>query len=339
MSEVKKNTQKKSCWLWGFGCLGAFILVSSLVLNSVLFFFAIANVSGDATSTQAYPETVVEYSESSDDKIVIIGVQGVIQHEEGAADFFGAVQPSADTAIAQIRQAAADPSVKAVLLDVDSPGGTVSASDEIYNEVLKLKETGKIVVSHYGSTAASGAYYVSAPSDYILAEPTSLVGSIGVIFSSINFTELLENVGVREQVYKSGPHKDIFSSTRLPSEDEDKIMLSLVEDAYVRFVGIVNEHRSVSVSDQKIAFDGRIVSANDALTLGLIDEIGYRENSIDQAALLAGLTDYSVVEYEQPVTFGSLFGGVRALVNKKNALEMLADSTVNAQPELMYLWK
>lgn len=339
MSELKKNSQKKSCWLWGFGCLGAFVLVSSLILNSILFFVAIANVSGDVMSGQVYPETFVEYSETAEDKIAIIGIQGVIQHEEGAADLFGAVQPSADTAIAQIQQAAADPSVKAVLLDVNSPGGTVSASDEIYNEVLKLKETGKIVVSHYGSTAASGAYYVSAPSDYILAEPTSIVGSIGVIFSSINFTDLLKNVGVQEQVYKSGPYKDIFSSTRFPSEEEDAIMLSLVEDAYVRFVDIVNEHRSISQSDQVTAFDGRIVSANDALRLGLIDEIGYREDSISQTALLAGLTDYSVVEYEQPITFGSLFGGVKALVNQKNALETLADSTINAQPDLMYLWK
>jgi protease-4 len=333
-----KKSRSKSCWAWGFGCFGILILFVSLALNVTLFFVALSGFATTSSDT-GLPEKVIQSSVHSEDRIVIIPVQGVIQHGQQSTDIFGSVQPSAELTVQQIRQAVADPRVKAILLDINSPGGTVSASDIIYNEILKAQEQGVLVVSYYGETAASGAYYVSASSDAIYAEPTSLIGSIGVIFSSLNFTELFNNVGVKEQVYKSGKHKDIFSSTRFPTEEDDEIMLSLVEHSYDRFVGIVKDNRPIKPSSYGIAFDGRVFSSDDALQIGLIDEIGYREDAIDEAAALAGISDYSTVEYEQPIGFGSLLGGFSALLNKDNIVESIAKNSYNSQPQLMYIWK
>lgn len=339
MAVSKKK--KASCWAWGFSCFGVFIVVSSLLLNGVLFFallaFSAEGVSGSSAYT--FTEKRIYSSAESSEKIVVIPVKGVIQHQPQQTDFFSGVQPSSEVVIAMIDQAAQDENVKAIVLDVDSPGGTASASDVIYNKIRNTKEqTGIPVVSYFGETAASGAYYVSAPADAIIAEPSSLVGSIGVIFSSLNYTELFDKLGVKQQVYKSGKHKDILSPTRLPEESDDEIMAGLVEQAHKRFVNIVLENRPIQKKDYNVVFDGRIFDTSQASILGLIDEIGYKDDAYVEAAELAGLSDYSVVEYEAELGFGSLFAGVASELTSSGPLDFLKEGHGANTSQLMLLW-
>jgi protease-4 len=230
------------------------------------------------------------------DKVAVVRVEGLI-----ALD-------SVDFAVKQIRQARRDETIKAVVLRVDSPGGTVTGSDQIWREVELLKRAGKPVVVSMGGLAASGGYYVSAPADEIIAEPTTTTGSIGVIIELPNASELLEKVGLDFQAITAGEWKNMGSPFEPFSERELARFQELVDDTYERFLKVVAQGRDLPMDRARDIAEGQIYSADEALALGLVDRLGYQEDAIAEAIRRADLDSPRVVRYQKPISLGSLFG-------------------------------
>jgi protease-4 len=220
----------------------------------------------------------------------------------------------------QLDRAQADASVKAVVLRVNSPGGTVTASDAMYQLVGKFREkTGRPVVASIQEVGASGAYYLSCSADKIVAQPTSVVGSIGVIFESMEFSGTLDKIGARAWAITSGPLKEMGSPFKPLEPREQKVMQEMVEEYFARFVGIVAKRRPITeqvdadLTDYKKLeyagiFSGRVYSGAEARKLGLVDQLGLLSDAIDLAKDLAKAPNAEVIMYRRPYGYsGSIY--------------------------------
>jgi protease IV len=181
-----------------------------------------------------------------------------------------------------------DNSIKAVVLRVDSPGGGVAPSQEIHDQIARVAKVKPVVVS-MGSVAASGGYYVSLPAARILANPGTITGSIGVIMEVTNIEELFRKVGLKSQVVKSGEHKDIGSPLRGMSDSDRRILQGVIDDVYEQFVDAVAEARQMAPAKVKVLADGRIFTGRQAVTVGLVDELGSLYDAANVAGQLAGI--------------------------------------------------
>jgi len=208
------------------------------------------------------------------EKVAVVRIEGPIIDSKNTVD--------------EIKDYIKDPSIKALVLRVDSPGGAVAPSQEIYEEVKKASSKKKIVVS-MGSVAASGGYYVSAPADRIIANPGTLTGSIGVIMEVPNLEGLMNKIGVRTEVIKSGRHKDIASAFRKMGKEERIILQGVLDDVHEQFIKAVSEGRDMPLEDVKELADGRIFTGKQALDIGLVDELGNLEDAVNVAAKLVGI--------------------------------------------------
>lgn len=230
---------------------------------------------------------------------------------------------------ADLRQAANDSTVKAIVLRVDSPGGSVSGSAQIYEVV---KEIEKPVIVSMAATAASGGYYISAPADYIIARPDTFTGSIGVILTVTDAEELLEEVGVEVIAITSGPNKDLGSYWSDLSDEELEILQTLVDESYEDFVQAIVEGRDIREDKVRELADGRIYSGRQALQLGLVDELGNLQAAIDKAAELGEIDgEPRIIEYERLPTIRQLLGGVNARLEKSQteaAIDAVMDTTL-----------
>jgi len=222
-------------------------------------------------------------SGSEKDKILVISIDGVIS-DRSSADTFGLSQK--ESMIARIKEelskAYQDQDIKGIILKINSPGGGVTASDIIYRELLLFKNNKKIpIVSLFMDTAASGGYYIAMASDKIIAHPTTVTGSIGVVISGVNVKKGLEKIGIEDQTIVSGSNKNILSPLADFSKEQRVIVQSIVNDMYDRFYQIVLKGRpAITDAKLKLLADGRIFSASQAKQEGLVDEIGYFEDAI-----------------------------------------------------------
>ena len=238
------------------------------------------------------------------DTVAVVYVEGAIQSGESSGPFASGGAYS-DQIVRWLQRAERDPAVKAVVLRVDSPGGGVTASDEIRNQIVKLKAT-KPVVASMGSLAASGGYYVSAPATKIVTNETTLTGSIGVITVVPNLEGLMEKLGIGATVFTSGPHKDETAGLRPLTEADRKILQDMVDEAFDRFVSIVSEGRAMSKEAVRKLADGRIYTGRQALELGLADRVGDLPEAIQLAADLGGIRgEARVVRYRSGGLFSS----------------------------------
>ncbi|MBU1177677.1 signal peptide peptidase SppA [Patescibacteria group bacterium] len=334
--EAKK---KKNYFAWIFGCLGVFLLVCSLIANVALGIVLLGEDYGQTSSyTSAYSEKCLQGSCSNPNKIVVIDVNGALFFDEGTTSLFNPMTPTVESIGEQLDQATEDPDVQAVVLNINSPGGSVTASDYLHNKVVKAQESGLIVTTYIKDIGASGAYYLAAPSDTIMANPTALTGSIGVIISTLNYEGLFEKLGLKSVVYKSGASKDLLSSTREQTEEEKEIVQGIVDETQGRFLGIVKENRPVTEENVATISDGRIFTAQQAKEVNLIDSTGYFQDVLTKTAELAELTEYSVAQYEQPFTFGQLFSGLGALA-KNDVVRELKKEAYSNRSEVLYLWR
>ncbi len=260
-------------------------------------------------------EAVIDEAEKTKDKIAVINVAGIIEGQGLDGSGFNMV----DVIKAQLYRAQDDENVKAVILKVDSPGGEVLASDDIYKAIAAFQESsGKPVIASMGGLAASGGYYISAPCRWIVANELTITGSIGVIMHGYNFRGLLDKIGVRPEVFKSGKFKDMLSPDKREEEisaEEKEMIQSMINETYDKFKSVVqagrdgshdlnkkakakeDQGRALAKNWQQYA-DGRILSGKGALDLGLVDELGDFDDAVERAKIIAGIGDATVVEYQ-----------------------------------------
>ncbi len=296
-------------------------------------------VGGGGGSAQAPMTFQEEYvSGEGREKVAVLPVEGTI----GSEEVTGALATPAATPEVlrnELRQAAEDESVRAVVLEVNSPGGGVTASARMRDEILDFKETSKkpVVVS-MGDIAASGGYYISTPADSIVANPSTLTGSLGVIISLLNYEEAQEKLGLREEVVKSGELKDIGSPANELTPEEHGIFQELVNEDYDEFVRVIVEGRGLPEDRVRELADGRIYSGRQAEDLGLVDELGDLETAAGVAEDLAGVDGATVVRYAQEPSFAELLQS-RLAPQKPEALKVLEEAGLSPSPELQYLYR
>jgi len=214
------------------------------------------------------------------DRIALIRIEGPIIDSKETLD--------------ELKDYVKDPSIKALVLRIDSPGGAVAPSQEIYEEVRKAVTKKKIIVS-MGSVAASGGYYIASPATKIIANPGTLTGSIGVIMEIPNVEGLMNKIGVKTEVIKSGQHKDIASVFRGIKKEEKEILQNVLDNVHEQFIEAVAEGRKMVRSDVKKIADGRVFTGEQALKVGLVDSLGNLEDAQKTAAQLAGIRGEPVV--------------------------------------------
>jgi len=233
------------------------------------------------------------------EKVLMIDIEGVIS-ESASAGLLSREKNAVSRVYERLERAALDPRVKAVILRLDTPGGEVTASDIIYHEVLRFKErTHKPVVGLMMGVAASGGYYIASACDVILAHPTTLTGSIGVISIFPNFADLMAKVGVKVNVIKSGQAKDSGGPFRDMTAEEKKLFQTIIDEYYEGFLKAVSGNRkdAIAAADLRAIADGRVYTAPQALRLKLIDGIGYFDDAFKRTLELAKLKTARLVGY------------------------------------------
>ena len=255
----------------------------------------IALVSGYSVPLREY---TLEGTEKG--KVVVIPVRGKIDDDPK----MGLLQDKPSMLqefVAQLRKAEADDQVGAVLLKIDSPGGSVTASDLLYHEIAAFKDrTGKKVVAALMNVAASGGYYMALPADHIVAHPTTITGSVGVLFLQPKVTGLMEKIGVGVDVNKSGKNKDMGSPFRQSSPEEKVIFQELTDRLAKRFLDLVEQHRKLDKNALAEVATARVYLADEALERRLVDQIGYLNDAVSKAKELAGMPrDAKVVVYRR----------------------------------------
>lgn len=238
-------------------------------------------------------------------KVVIIEVEGMLMNAR-TGGFLQASENTVSLFAQEMDKAARDKNVKAVVLRVNSPGGTVTASDLMYEIVTDFREkSGKPVVASTQEVAASGGYYVACGADQIIAHPTSVIGSIGVIFSTFQLEGLLDKVGVEVEAVKSGPLKDMGSPFKALEKDEREVMQAMVDDYYARFVDVVRTRRNVNDPETlKLVTDGRVFTGTRAVQLGLADRAGRLDDALNLARELGKAPGAKAVIYKRPYGYG-----------------------------------
>lgn len=314
---------KRSGWRFVWRILFTLSIITNVLLFVMFLAVSVMFVGGQAG---VITEEVIREG-ARDKKIVVIRLEGIITNST-STEFSN-----------QLQTAANDRNVKAVIVRTITPGGSVSASDQIHHQISKFRErTGKPVVAFMQTVAASGGYYTSVACDSIVAEPTAITGSIGVIMNHFVIKELLEDkLGIEAVVIKSGEKKDWPSSfSETTDEQKEYLYEALIEPAYGRFVDLVAQGRDqlLTYEEVKKLADGSIFTAEAAQKNNLIDYVGYMDKAIATAQSLAGIKGAHVVEYGRPFSFASILGAEGSIGFKldRNSLQELTT------PQLQYIW-
>jgi protease-4 len=317
-----------------FTTLATTIFGISLVANIYLLF-----LSGFIGNDESLTQSTVQHG-NVEEKIAVIPIEGVIT--EGTSDVVGK----------WLQLVEKDPHVKAVVLSVDSPGGGVTASDEIYTRVMQLKKhRGFPIAVAMRTVAASGGYYVSAGTDQIFAEPTTITGSIGVIMPSFSLNELGKKWGIKEDTITAPPDglKNAGSMFAEPDPREKPYLQAIADQIYGRFTKVVKDGRGSKIKGNiKDICDGRVYTAEDAIKNGLIDQIGYADDVYAWVKAQAGLKNPQIIKYQRPLSLMGLFGGESRYHGSqlKSDKPLNVNITVDAQTldelrsrRILYLWR
>ncbi len=285
-----------------------------------------------------------------DAKILLVSVDGFIS-DQPTQRAFGLIQEAStlDRVATELKRAADDPAVRGLVLRINSPGGGVTASDEIFHRLRRFAEEQEVpVVAALGSVAASGGYYVALAADEILAHPTTVTGSIGVILVGLNIDGLMDKIGVRDETFTSGPHKDLLSPLRGVTEEERDIVQGVLDGLFDRFVRVVDDRRGGKLDATRRATitDGRIFNAPQAESLGLVDGIGRLDDAIDRVRELAGVENARVIRYTREGgradTVYSRGGGkptAGGAPAQVNILPLDLSLSAASSAQFLYLWR
>jgi protease-4 len=228
-------------------------------------------------------------------------IQQETDNRVGIVDIIGVIQ-SSQNIIKQIKDFRDDKRIRGIILRIDSPGGAVGPSQEIYDEVLKTRKSGKIIYASMGTLAASGGYYIASAADQIFANPGTLTGSIGVIMAFSNAQGLLEKIGLKPEIIKAGEYKDIGSPTRSMKKIEKSLLQDVVTDVHQQFIEAIANGRGISIAEITKIADGRIFTGRQAYSLKLVDQLGGLQATIGQLAVKAGIIGTPNVIREKPNT-------------------------------------
>jgi protease IV len=275
-------------------------------------------------------------------KILLMDVSGVLSDE--SASIALTTPPPKVPIVARVREelqkAEGDDEIKALVVRINSPGGTITASDLIYREIVAFKARKKVpVVAVMMDVGASGGYYAALAADTIIALPTTVTGSIGVIMLTLNAQGLMEKIGVAPLAIKSADKKDAGSPFRQLTAEERAIFQSVIDQMYARFVGLIVEHRKIPEERVRAFADGRIYTAEQAKALGLVDSIGYMDEVVASARKAAGLEEAKIIMYHRPREYRSNFYSASpATPGLEASLGSLAALVSGTGPRFMYLW-
>lgn len=320
-----------------------------LLISAASLIFCLAFISGCSfisisllPSIEPLRETTV--SGSGKEKILIIDISGIISEERQRGLVGVSEDPDMVARIKEeLKMATRDKHVKAIILRINSPGGTVTASDMIHHEIEQFKKNTAIkVVACIMDLGASGGYYVAASADRIIAHPTTVTGSIGVIMLNLSVEGLLQKIGITDTSIKTGEYKDMGSPLKTMTEEERRIFQGIMDSLYERFLTAITENRKeLPLEKLRSLADGRIYTAQQALENGLIDQIGYLDEAISLAKQESGLTGARVVIYHRPRVYknniysqlgNAGFGAINLLnIDLKTFIH-------SGSPSFMYLW-
>jgi len=275
-------------------------------------------------------------------KVLLIDISNVIT-DTPSKRAFGLVEEEStiERVESELKRADDDQRIKAIVLRINSPGGGVTASDVLYSDLVRFKNKHDVpVVAALGDLAASGGYYVACAADRIVAHPTTVTGSIGVILMNLNLEGLLAKVGVRNETFKAGVHKDLLSPFRGATPEERRIVQTILDSLHARFVSVVRENRP-RLDEARVAelTDGRIFDASQALAAGLVDEIGDLPAAIAAAEEAAGVTEARVVMYHRSdETRENIYSAAFGLPAQVNILPLDLGAVAGGGARFMYLW-
>lgn len=321
----------------------AVLLFVSVGVNTLSYIFTrdFNSIFEDiANQTDGYGETIIEQG-SGKDRIAVVTLDGVIQ-DTGSASPFLSTGYNHKVFMSQLNKIYEDPSVKGVVLSVNTPGGGVVESSDIYDAIRLIQEERELpVYVSMGGMAASGGYYVSAPADKIFVHPETMTGSIGVIMESINFAKFAEKHGIDFNTIKTGPYKDIMSGSREMTDEERNMLQEMINDSYDRFVDIIVDGREMSEEAVRKVADGRILNGRQAIEAGLADDYGKMNDAVLGLKEDYSLENATVFEYKVNDNLSSLFGmKIKSLFGGPSESEILSTvlSEYHNAPRMMYLY-
>ena len=320
---------KKHAWL--FGVLGLFLIQGCASPKVRLF----------TDSTDPYQEYTLEGSGTP--KVLVIQADGLI--DEGPSQGLLRDRPGmVPDIVSQLRLAEKDDAIGAVVIKINSPGGSVTASDVLYHELNAFKEkTGVKMVAVFMGLAASGGYYIALPADRIVAHPTTVTGSVGVIFLQPKVEGLMDKIGVAVNVSKSGSNKDMGSPFRTSTEEETRLLQELTDRLGQRFIDLLATHRTITPEALAEIRTARIFLADEARRLGMVDHIGYVADAIQSAKTLAGLPDdarvvvYRRVEFPDDTVYNTV--GSKTGTAEPNLINIELPGSMGAlESGFFYIW-
>jgi protease-4 len=312
-----------------------------VIVTAVIGSFAVLAIVGiivlvskaDTDQLAQTPLSQKLIKQGSGGKIAILRLEGQIsESEETGAFAAGSISSTRVTKL--LDRLADDPEVKAVVLRINSPGGAVVASDEIYRRVAELQKK-KVVVASLGDVAASGGYYIAAGANQIVANPATITGSIGVIAQFPKLSGLYDKVGLEMRTFKSGEFKDLGSESRDFTPEEREIVNGIITSSYDQFVSVIAEGREMDEAKVRELADGRIYSGTQAKDLGLVDEVGDFGTAVNSASKLANVNDPTLIEYSDQSFIEVLF---ESQSKKLDLTAGLREFVPQSQFGMFYLW-
>lgn len=340
---VPENKPSSGRGLWAFlllltftvsACCGLFLTVKPVPACDKEAPSAREESAEESESASAKLAGALAKSKSSKPGIAWIKVRGVIAQDNSSGPFS---RPTGAGAIAKkIRDAADDKNVKAIVLDINSPGGTVASVQNIYGELLKAKENGKKIVALFRDVAASGGFYIAMAADKIVAEPGTITGSVGVIMQTSNVEGLFDKIGVKVMPITSGKYKDMGSAYRPMTDAEKAILQDMVNDTYTQFFAAVKAGRPDVTPENLTEYtDGRVFTGQRAFNLGFIDKLGGEEEARQLAGELAGLKDPKIINQRPSDGLRELIFSFGSSMENQSLAKQLQSL---ATPSVSYLW-
>lgn len=322
---------------WVFAGILLLALCISLAVNAGILagFEAGGGGQGSEGGEDEYPRLTETWSYGSGEiKVARIAIDGILMRGLSGGGLLGGGEDMVESVLRQIRAATIDDEVRGILIEMDTPGGAVTPSDEIFDALRRFRAAreGRKIVVFVRDLAASGGYYIAMAADRIVAEPTAIVGSIGVIMESVNWNVLTQKIGVDATTIKAGENKDLLNPFRPVDPAHVRILQTLVDDIHKRFRSLVAEGRKLTAEKVAKLADGSIYTADAAKTHGLIDEIGYWDEAVGSIARELGADTVRVVRYDQKVSVFDRLFSIRSppILNRLSASE---------HPRPMFLWR